>query len=439
MRTSITLAASACRRFVRRGAWLLLPSAIAGSAGAQVVHVVGTRDGPGVEFTSVQAAVDTAASGDVLLLLPGDHAGPVTVGKSLVLLGAPAADGSAPSLQELTIFSPAPATRVTVRGIRLASPMPTSAESHFALDIDASPGVFLFEDCVSADEPGQDARVGWSGRAVFVRCAFRGDTGKHAFGTLPESSPSPGLLTVQSTHALYDCRLTGGLGAPAKQAGLTIEHGQDGAYGAILATGMWWDWTLASRVTIEGGPGGAGSVTTTGACLGAGEGGTALYAATTFRPAAVDLVAGSPGVPSEGCSAASAGGDLDLAPNGSVEPLPRVLPRLLAPALLEPGGVANLRYEGAPGETVLLLVAGAPELMWIANAGSALAVAPDFRVLLLGTADASGALELSAPIPAGVLNGSEPGAAIVAYLQAVGIGRGFACSNPSVVTILELP
>ena len=97
MRTSITLAASACRRFVRRGAWLLLPSAIAGSAGAQVVHVVGTRDGPGVEFTSVQAAVDTAASGDVLLLLPGDHAGPVTVGKSLVLLGAPAADGSAPS------------------------------------------------------------------------------------------------------------------------------------------------------------------------------------------------------------------------------------------------------------------------------------------------------------------------------------------------------
>ncbi|TAJ24609.1 MAG: hypothetical protein EPO68_01225, partial [Planctomycetota bacterium] len=70
-------------------------AALAASAHAAQVWVVGPTPGPGIDFTSVQAAVAAASSGDVILVRPalaGTYAGELTLGaKALTIV----ADGGA--------------------------------------------------------------------------------------------------------------------------------------------------------------------------------------------------------------------------------------------------------------------------------------------------------------------------------------------------------
>ena len=59
---------------------LALPLAAQGPS----VLVVDESNGPGAEFTQLQAAIDAAAEGDLLLVRPGNYTGTVD-GKSLVM------------------------------------------------------------------------------------------------------------------------------------------------------------------------------------------------------------------------------------------------------------------------------------------------------------------------------------------------------------------
>jgi hypothetical protein len=435
-RSARELSTARARLRLRCAAALWLSSA---TLAGQSVLTVGTRPGPGVDFTSVQAAVDAAGHGDVLLLLPGDHVGPATVDKGLVLFGVAASDGTAPSLSELTIDTPSASAHVVVRGIRLSSPSPSSDEDRNALRVVGSPGLAWIENSLASAAPGQDARVEGSGGVLFIRCAFTGDKGLDGGVLGSASDPGPAFFSVFTSQALFECSVVGGPGAAAKQSGFFTTQAQNGGFGAILAPAS-GKWTLASRVAIVGGMGGDGVLTSAGQCVPPGNGGTSLYVASLLHSDALDLVGGPSGSPEAGCPASGEGDQLEVAGVGTIASLPVELPSLHVPPLLEPGQVVQLHYEGQPGQPVLLLVAAAPGLLWMPGGQGALAVALDHRVTSLGAADSAGVIDLSVPIPADVLAGAGNGAALVLFLQAVSVAPdGLALSNPTVVAILDVP
>jgi hypothetical protein len=69
------------------------------ASSAQSVHVVDNRGGPGVDFLSLQAAVDAAVTGDLLLVRSTTYEDVVVTAKSLVIQG----DASSPLIHSLTV------------------------------------------------------------------------------------------------------------------------------------------------------------------------------------------------------------------------------------------------------------------------------------------------------------------------------------------------
>ncbi len=55
---------------------------------AQAVYVVGPTAGPGIQFVGIQAGIDAATNGDVLLVQSGSYAGFTLSGKGLTIVGA---------------------------------------------------------------------------------------------------------------------------------------------------------------------------------------------------------------------------------------------------------------------------------------------------------------------------------------------------------------
>src|SRR5262245_55380772 len=66
----------------------LLSTLIGSFATAQSTWIVDDTPGPGVNFTSLPAAVNAAASGDTLLVAPGNYQPFHAMNKSLTILGS---------------------------------------------------------------------------------------------------------------------------------------------------------------------------------------------------------------------------------------------------------------------------------------------------------------------------------------------------------------
>jgi hypothetical protein len=405
------------------------------------VHVVGPAPGPGIDHTDVSSAVDAAAPGDVVLLLPAAYAGHVTVTKELVLIGVADVDGSPPLLAGLFAGGKASGDHVAARGIRLVSALPGGDPGGAALGPAGFDGVTYVEDSVApAGEAGHDVSAGGADRLILVRCAFTGRNGSgngQLGGGVP---PTPALDAFFTKTALYECRFVGGRGANAFVGPFWSNPAQAGAAGSVFGAGT-STWTFASEVSVEGGTGGAGNVTGGGACLDPGDGGDGALLANPLWTLAGSFVGGPPGAPESGCPKALAGDDLLVEPGGSVTELMATPRRLSVPTPIEPGDTAVLRYEGAPGEDVWLLVGSEPKPLWVPAIEGVLALPLDHRVYTLGTTGPDGVLEMAVTIPAGLLPSPGGAEAIVMFLQALGRpSRGpTALSNPTLLAILDVP
>lgn len=377
-------------------------------AAQQQVLVVDDTPGPGVQFTQLQAALDAAGPGVVVLVKPGVYAMP-NAEQSFLIQGAQHVvaeiPGSVTLQSRLLVVGTAAHERVYVRGIRIANS--AQFNSPTALDIYACAGTVWLEDVV-VDAPLQMAlplslptgqypqavRVETS-RAVFTNCAVNGlglyafasggqdpldfthcvlwlqnsEVDLHGCSVLPYTAAStpalllelPGIWMQNSTLRAWDTQVRGTPGKPATSfLGLTFCP-TSGGPGVLLAAGA---SNAAEFVAcdVQGGPGGA------------------IGAFTTCAPAA-------PGVPVQTIQ-----GTATFAP-GSAR-------TLASSALTHTGTPQALILAGAPGELVLLGVSTDAQPLPLPDLHAVVWIGAPSVLFVAGTTDAAGALAFGYPSPA---------------------------------------
>jgi hypothetical protein len=197
----------------------LLVLGLAGIASANTWFV---DDDGGADFTDIQGAIDAAAPGDVIHVLPGTYA-PFTLGKPLVILGSPGARVfSAFGFDALVANVPGPGVTVLadLTFDRATLRIQQCSRAVFLEGVETTAntlGTFV-RVINSADVRlrGCTLRQGgveaFTSRVEVVQCDVTGAT-----PSFPSGPGTSGLLSDSgSTAHAYRCFLTGGTGADAR-------------------------------------------------------------------------------------------------------------------------------------------------------------------------------------------------------------------------------
>ena len=385
---------------------LALISPLAAAQGT--VHVVDDDGGPGVDFSSLQAAVNAAVDGDVVLIRSGSYAGLTLTDKDLVLVadqGAQVTVNAAPSVTQLSAGKSVLLQGLTLRGnpgLRLAN----------------NTGAVVVDDCdVFGVQPGLWSTLPYGMQVV--DCASVTVTGS----TVQLAQPGfgePALRTQNSRVFLFDSDFHGPAGAFG-----TYGDGSDGGPGATVAGGE----LFASGCRFLGGDGGDGGVSVwTSDCGDGGNGGPGLVSLAGGGTPQLTLQdsltqAGAGGVKSAFGTPPCVDG-VDGLPVAMAVGSPTVVTEearsLSVSSPVRAGAPFTLNAGGQPGELVVLTFSAAPapqiSPLWtgvlvpeIASLGS----------VSLGAVPAGGDLEIAASL------GLPPGApSQVLVLQAVHLGTG---------------
>ncbi|QDU67914.1 hypothetical protein [Engelhardtia mirabilis] len=267
---------------------------LASTAGAQSVWTVDDDPGAGVDFSEVQAAVDAAAIGDLVLVREGVYLPFSIDGKGLsvvgdgpgvkLIQGPPQAGGT--SITNLPVGQ-----LVLLRGLRLQPlavsggsifgttldldgclgsvwveecELPTSAVSIFgdlqqitALGVTDCDEVFLV-DCLLQGQPGSSqptySQEYGSRGATFRRCtAYLYDCViSPGYNDIVGNQGQTGVLVEDSLVVMRACQATGGVGGPGGGLFLPVDPGNGGV--AVEVQGSSELYTIGS--TLTGGPGG---------------------------------------------------------------------------------------------------------------------------------------------------------------------------------------
>ncbi len=284
-------------------AFLLAPLGLVTAANA-TDFVVDDDAGPGVDFTTIQAAVDTAQSGDHVRVRSGTYAGFVVDGKWLVVAEEPGADAL---VTGRVLVRNAPITGgVQVIGLRIE---PSTAPGGASLEIGPSIGHVTLSRCTmrgwNAASPLAAMRVTDAQRVLLHDCSANGG---HAAAVNSSSVGAPGIEVSTSSVELHGCTTTGGRGGSNWDGSDndTLFDGQLGGAGLRIASGG----AHAERSTFVGGLGGDSSSHVFDIrCAGDGGsgvlvwGGTFAHYVSTFTPGAGGIdpsiwsCNGAPGAP----------------------------------------------------------------------------------------------------------------------------------------------
>lgn len=371
---------------------------LASPASAEGVRVV--RHGGGLDFPGIQAAVDAAVDGEVVLVAAGNYA-PFTIdGKGVSVIGVPGAlpqvdgtievrnlpSGSTVVLADLRCVGPQ-AYPLSGPALRLVS----NAGDVRAQDCLFQGGLGVFEDYDQCFEPGHGGHgveLTASMRTAFVGCELRGGKGGFSnnlgFYECTGGNGGQGVSAASSPVALYDCTVLGGAG------GENGTFGGDGGIG-FDAQGLGF---FASGSSIQGGRGGL-AWDFIAAYPGDGGDGVAISGTTAFvldstilGGAAGDSIIpptepGEPGEPVSG--------------DGTVNTLAGEARRVSASALQADAELLDVHFEGVPGDRAYLVrsqttsFAFAPTQsgVWLVSRPAMLAAVP------LGVVPASGVLDVT--------------------------------------------
>lgn len=214
----------------RPAAVVLCAAFLALDVAAQSVWNVAPTPGPGIDFTSVPAAVAGTQDGDLLLLAPGTYpvSGMWILGRALRIRGA--GQGVTVLQGDLGIVPPSPPLafdleRVTVNGNTLfqSGAAPTSGLTTFA-DVTFNGAVrsSLFDSFPNQQTGFRFALhrcvvngvVDCSGELILSDCTVTAPPGppNPGFGAPP---PGPDAVRIIGTAAIYRSSLTGGTASPA--------------------------------------------------------------------------------------------------------------------------------------------------------------------------------------------------------------------------------
>jgi hypothetical protein len=334
--------------------FLLAPRSRAG--GVRIVEPTGTQN-----FATIQAAVDAAPEGSVLLVGEGYYPGFQVNGKSLAILAVPGADVTVGNWLSVSAIQAGQA--VVLGGLHVTA-QPTSN----ALTVSNSSGLVRFQDCqfrafdwgfdfcpASAFPGAAGAIVTNCDRVLFSACTFQGGKAEDldddiAACTQPGPPGGAGLVATGSAGqsvVLYDCSLLGGAGG-----GVKALPGEGGP-GASLSTVQ----VLASGTTFTGGPGGDNYLDIPGECDADGGPGCVLNGASlneigcTFQ--------GGFGGFGLGCTWGNAPGVAGGSANSMIGPARRAT--ILA-TVQSDASSWSVDYHGAAGDRPLLFTASSPQV-----------------------------------------------------------------------------
>lgn len=388
--------------------------------------------GAGGAFTDLQAAVDAAADGDLLLLASGTY-GDVTIdGRSLALAARP---GASPSIEGRVIVRNVGATQ----SVELSGLLVEASLAQPVVSIRSCAGPILIQECIfrsSSESYTAFAIVGVlqvfnSQSVTLVSTQVVPGTGTNA---LPVGV-SPGVRSSDSTIRLYACAAVGGTGLatgssdPTRRGGpaLLLRGGTAEIIGGALIGGR--GGPSYEDFDLFGGP----------FCVTDGTGGPALRlegAATVPEALVVDaiLVPGPGGVPGDGCAGGPAGTVTTEVLAGSVSTSTAVTKSLEVTPVVASGGTKRLTLSGEPFDLVWIAlsptqspVPAPPDLFGAVYPGSPL------FVFKLGALDAGGTKVLDFVL-------SPTGLDFVPIFEQAfffNATEGFTISNPRLVALID--
>lgn len=390
--------------------FLLLAFLIAGAVplarleAANQVHVVDPVGGTGLHAT-IQAAVDAATDGDVVLVRPGSYGSFHMTGKGVSVIADSGAGGARPVVEHVSVGALAVGQRATVRGLRIDQ-TPSLFSPVEALLVAGCKGPVVIEDCVVRGGVDHGASVTGSTNTLFVRCDI-------------EALDGSGLFVSVSTIHVVDSIVVGGPGSNAVQSGNVTIPAQPGMPAIWLAASFLY---VAGGATV-GGQGGTGITTLNGVCSPGADGGPALFVFGPLSPQAfhfdATLVGGAGGLPAPGCANGGQPGAAVKIQDGTVHALSGALRTVAATSPIREGAVAQLDVEGQPGEAVALLVGPVPTIEFLEMSSGTL-LPKTFFVVPLGPLSPTGTLTATVPVPAASL---PPGVDVrEAFVQVLALG-----------------
>lgn len=355
-------------------------------ASGQSVHVV-AGDGTG-DFVQLQAAVDAAAGGDVILVRPHTqrYAATTIDGKALTIVG----DGDVrPEVEDMRVVNLAADEAATLRFLDLKGRFENQIflfVFHVGLELSGNEGCVWLEDLVivgadgvlSFGEEGADGLdVRDSGCVVFVDSTITGGMGTSAISPIGRPG-GRGAVLVDSTAAFHGCTVSGGkggegFGGSAGSGGLGIDSSASTLFasGSIVAGGDTGD--DIARVAEPSASG-----------LLARDASTVDHLATTFA------AGGGP---------APVGDAITIEAGSAVTDLDDDHRAIEMPAVLREAEVAQVSYAGAPGDQVLLLLAAEPAWQFVPARKGVLHLGSMIVSAFLGVAGPTGALDLAFGTP----------------------------------------
>jgi len=362
------------------------------------VHVVSAFGGG--DFTSLQAAVDAAADGDVLLVRDGTYAGFTLFGKGLTVAAEP---GQAPQVTTTIRVDSVPAgSSVVLAGLSVSTSYTTDLTKVHGLVVNQCSGAVRVQECsltgannANNGQPnfgdGSGARGAVllsSANVVFTRCELVGGRGHQQYDCCDSGGTGgAGLTSISTVVALFDCQVTGGKG------GYSGWGGSGGAGVNVPNFGV-----FATGCTFTGGEGGFGDDFIFGP---GGSGGAGLSVGAGAQAQLRDnaLAGGAGGGSFLGMNGAP-GQPLQAEPGSTVITYPGAARRFTLRSVGWEGSSVQLTVEGQPGDRVWFPGSSEPGFRSVASLGGVWALALPVKMLAApqGIVPASGVLELLVPI-----------------------------------------
>ena len=367
-------------------------------------------------FATIQAAVDHAEDGDVLLVKSGTYPGFAIGSKGISVV----ADTGAIVAVEgaVTVDGVPPGLSAVIAGLEIRAPL-----GNLGLSAVGVAGSLRVEECSIAPATSNFSNqpavlLDANSDVALVMCTIQGSK---AWNPVPlDGVPGwPAVRSISSSVAIQDCVLVGGEGDEGMDTGGNrAGRGGEGGPGLLVEGGF----AYLSGCDVRGGPGGQGGDNygcTIGGDWGGpgGNGGPAVRVTTAPSSPAVVMFgvvatpgAGGPGGidysdccyngPCFGDGPDGAAGVPIDAPSGAVDFLAGSSRRLIAPHVARENRVIAAHAYGQPGDFVQVFASARPQFAYLPQfRGVQLMQLQQSVLLATGTVPAGGALDLQLQMP----------------------------------------